>query len=186
MIDRALLSLRLVAVAAAALTLTTGGPAAAQQSDDGLAAEAVSILQDELGSWDSRWERLDADGNVTSVTEGVETFLPLNGERVHLLKTHIPAMNQTSNGLRFYNPVEKRLMLISVGADGRHFILREEVGGNVVLSDPYMSRNGSETILRFTTTSATENEKIIDHEFSTDGGKSWTLFRRQTMTRRES
>ena len=50
--------------------------AAAQDNADTdlLAQKAKELFAYEVGTWDSRWERLDADGNVISEIQGTEVF----------------------------------------------------------------------------------------------------------------
>ena len=90
-------------------------------------------------------------------------------------------IRETNKAFRFYSPALKKLMIIDVQPDGRHYILHQDVGGKVVESEPVSGRYGREIILRFTTVEATAAKKTIHHEISNDGGSTWRLFRRQTM-----
>lgn len=153
-----------------------------EQAPDSVDVMAERQLADELGVWKSRWENLNRAGRVTGTVEGTETFTIFNGDRVSLLRTEIPSTGSVSTAFRFYNPTLKKLFIIDVQADGRHFILTEAVGSGVVLSDPF-EQGGRERVLRFTTVEARENYRVVNHEISADGGQTWRLFSRQTMER---
>ncbi len=148
---------------------------------DPLADEAMEILRAEIGTWTSRWDNLNAAGEVVRSVEGIETFSIFNGERVLLLETHIASAGRTNKAFRFYSPELKKLMIIDVQEDGRHYVLHQDVGEPVIQSEPVTGRNGRTSILRFTTIEETAGKKTVNHEISHDDGATWRLFRRQYM-----
>ncbi len=147
-----------------------------------LAAQAEAVLKAEEGTWESVWETINAEGEVTTSVEGIETFSPFNGS-VRLLRTKLEGVETENTAFRFYNPTDQKLYFIDVTPSGRHFILEQEVGNDTTISEPFPTAEGSMARLRFSVMEKAENWKQIRHEISHDDGKTWREFRRQRMER---
>lgn len=175
---------RLVAIVFA-FFLGQGVTAFAQESaaEDPLAAKARALFDYEDGVWHSRWERLDPEGNIVSEFEGTETFAWYLGDNVVELATVIPATDTNSRALRFYNPVEKKIVFLSVDEGGDYWLMKQDVETEIVQSEPHQNADGSEMIIRFTTLRKTESEMDIVMHYSLDAGDNWTKGAMQYMRR---
>lgn len=145
-----------------------------------LATQAEAVLKAEEGTWKSVWETIDAEGEVTTSVEGVETFSPFNGS-VRLMRTKLEGVETENTAFRFYSPTDQKLYFIDVTPGGRHFVLTQEVGNDTVISEPFATAEGGMAKLRFSVIEQAENWKRIRHEISHDDGKTWREIRRQRM-----
>lgn len=178
---------RLIFVVLAAL-IGHNMPALSQDTapEDAFAAKAKALFDYEDGVWHSRWERLDPEGNVVSEFEGTEAFTWYLGDAVVELATEIPATDTSSRALRFYNPVEKKIIFMSVDEGGDYWLMKQDVETEVVQSEPHQNPDGSEIIIRFTTLRKTDNEMDVVMHYSLDDGANWTKSAMQYMRRIES
>lgn len=151
--------------------------------EDPFAAKAKALFEYEDGIWHSRWERLDPEGNVVSEFEGTEAFTWYLGDTVVELATKIPATNTNSRALRFYNPVEKKIIFMSVDEGGDYWLMKQDVETEVVQSEPHKNPDGSEMIIRFTTLRKTDDEMDVVMHYSLDDSASWTKGAMQYMRR---
>lgn len=149
-----------------------------------LAAEAAKIFKNMDGIWDSKWDRLDKDGNVVGSFEGVETFSYLIDDKVQRLYTEIPSQNQRSEALLAYNNVAKKIVFYSVDQNGDYWLMKQDPITGTVQSEPHLSANGKSQIIRFTTVRQTADDLDVKMEMSVDNGATWRHLTNQYMKRR--
>lgn len=159
--------------------------AVAQQlmAPDPLAAKAAALFAYEDGTWESRWEVLDDEGNVVQEMSGTETFSYTMDGKAVLLETHTEGSSSFSHATRFYNPHEKKIVFVSISTEGDYWIMKQDAETEVVQSEPKLLPDGRTAIIRFTIVEKTEDEQDVVMEASTDGGKTWALRTRQYLRR---
>lgn len=150
------------------------------------AEQAQALLDYEIGLWDSRWERLDAEGNVTVSFTGTEHFEWYLGDKVVQLTTRIPELDQMSKSLRFFSPREQRIVFWAVDSNSDHWTMHQDVESGIIHSLPTPTAAGGEMTLRFTTTRKTADAFDVAMDYSLDGGDSWVRGMRQYLTRAAS
>ena len=72
---------------------------------------------------------------------------------------------------------------MNIGANGDYWVMRENPLTGVMISDPHINEDGSETIQMFTTVNRSENAFDVVMEASNDGGQTWTKGYTQKLTR---
>lgn len=147
------------------------------------AERALQELNSEIGSWNCRWEYLDAEGEVASTIEGKEEFESVFGDQVLRVKTSVPATGHQSQGLKFFNSVQQRILHIDVDPKGDHWILEQDLTSGQILSQPHKDKGGTTTQVRFTTLEEEEDYRRVLMEHTTDQGKTWTKGFYQIMER---
>lgn len=168
-----------IALEEAGLTKTDLDPERA----DEIEKAAMDLFAYQEGKWTSKWDWLGPDGKLLGTLEGTETFSPLVDGYSQMLTNTVPSMNQTSYAMLSYNPVEQKIAFLNVGAGGDYWIMKQDPETGTMISDPHTNPDGSVTLLRFTTLRQEPNEMDIQMESSMDGGKTWTIGFKQSMTR---
>lgn len=148
------------------------------------AERAAEILASEIGTWDCEWSYLDADGKVVNTVTGVEEMRYAVDKKLIELTTEVPAGKVVSKSIRFYNPVTNKLTLLSVGADGNHWEMIQDVDRDVMVSKPHPNADGSQQFLRFTTVEKTDSMMRVLMESSSDN-QTWTKVFYQKLTLRK-
>ena len=135
--------------------------------------EATQILKHRVGIWDSRWEFVDGDGNVTREILGVESSKLILGDKVVEGNTTIPEIDFVGKSFNYFHPIKKVLFFFSISETGDHWILTEEVGSGLMVSEPHLESGGGTRIIRFKTLSKTPTAVDVLREDSLDGGETW-------------
>ena len=151
-----------------------------------LEAEALNILAQRIGVWDSRWEFMADDGAISRVLEGTEVSEFILDDRVVQGITTIPEINTVGRSLNYFHPVEGKLYFFSVNKTGDHWILTEEVGSGMMISHRHRQADGVERIIRFKTIRRTESEVDVLREDSVDGGATWAPVFMQYLKKRSN
>lgn len=157
--------------------------AAQSSSDDEIKAQALEQLAYELGRWKTRWETLDADGNVIDVQEGFEIFEELNPPNVYLMTTEITTTGLKTHTLRYFNEQDKMIHMYDVTHQGIHYKLVVDPISGFTEMDPIDLADGREMTIRFKTVEQTDDYMKVSQESSFDGGATWQLSRYQHMER---
>ncbi len=147
-------------------------------------AKAAKILKYEQGVWDCTWDYLDSTGKVVRTVRGVERMKYTLNKRVLEMETYLDE-RLVSRSFRFYNPVSKKLTLLSVGMDGNHWEMEQDLDSDVMVSQPHRMRNGNTETIRFTTTEKTDDAMTVVMERTVDN-KNWTKVFRQTLKRQKN
>ncbi len=178
---------RIIRSLVAGLLFAIIGPGATMAQDasaaDPLAEKAKELFEYEIGVWRSRWERLDAEGNVVMTFEGTESFSWYLDETVVELVTEIPELDQKSKALRFYSPREKQIVFWSVDQQADHWLMTQDVETEIVQSAPHPTSAGGDMIIRFTTLRKAPDAVDVVMHYSLDDGESWTKGAMQYLER---
>ncbi len=161
------------------------GAAPAQEAPDAdpLEEKAKALFDYEIGVWRSRWERVDAEGNVVASFDGTEVFSWYLDDKVVELVTEVPEAGQKSKALRFYSPREKKIVFWSVDANADHWLMSQDPVTEVVQSEPHPTSSGDDMIIRFTTLRKSPDSFDVVMHYSLDDGETWTKGAMQYLER---
>lgn len=140
---------------------------------DATRTAAHVALRNRIGTWDSRWEFISPEGDVSRVLTGTEQSNFILDDQVVDGTTIIPEIDFVGRNLNYFHPVERKLFFFSVSKSGDHWILTEEVGSGEMISLPHKEAGGGERIIRFKTLRKTPTEVDVLREDSVDGGATW-------------
>ncbi len=143
---------------------------------------ATERLRHEVGTWTTRVEFLDADGQVVNEVEGTETRMFVIDDRVLQTVSTVPALDRTGVSLKFFKADAKMMYAVSTDKDGDLWTFTEEVDGHVSTSTRHDNPDGTATYLRFSTLRETEHTIDVNAEMSSDG-TDWTPIFRQYAVR---
>jgi hypothetical protein len=164
-----------------ALILMFAAPAGAQ--DDAL-ERSVQELRDSAGSWSVTTEFLNEDGSVARSVPGTYQFDWVIEDRVLQGRTDMPEMNQTSAILFYVREQTGEIEMVSVGADGRLWVMTGPLGGNIRSTQPFETQAGGEGQLRFTRFNVSPDRFESRMEWTDDGGQTWKPGNHQVFERR--
>ena len=166
------------------LALATTGVSVAQPPEQEIPAEAKRRLEMILGTWDSTWNWLDAEGAVVRTVEGVEAATWAIEGRVVLLSTEIPSLGSRSRAFMYYNETDELFHLTSVDSRGDLWLLAGGLEEFVITSEPKPRPDGGEMIIRFTHDEADRDHFSAVMETSFDSGETWSKAVLQELVRR--
>jgi hypothetical protein len=171
----------------AALALAIPGPAAAatlQPAQAVQASPALGQLRHIVGTWDVRTEFLNPDASVARAAEGTYEFEWVIPDRVARGVSRIPSLDQASAILFYLRPAQRQIEMVSVGADGRLWVMTGPDDSEVRTTADVPTADGGRMRLRFTRFNVTPGRFESRMDWSTDGGASWTQGNRQVFVRR--
>lgn len=146
-------------------------------------AAALKLFDYQEGHWNSKWEWLGPDGDILGTMQGTETFKSIIDENAQMLKSVVPAFEQTAYALLTYNEVEHKIIFMNAGAGGDYWIMKQDPETGTMVSEPHTNPDGTTTILRFTILRQTPDEMDIQMDSSKDGGQVWVVGFKQYMKR---
>lgn len=167
------------------LLLAAGPLLAAEDPEEARLAEAVEQLRTAAGRWNVVTEFLDPDGSVARTVEGTYEFAWVVPDRVLTGTSDQPSLGQRSGLLFYVNEREMTLEMVSVGADGRLWVMKGPVGSETRYSQSFTSRDGVESRLRFTRFAVERDRFESRMEITRDGGKTWVPGNHQVFRRAE-
>lgn len=134
---------------------------------------AIDLFIFQEGDWNSEWIYYDAEGKESSRISGTETFSFLVDKHSQMLTNVIPSLKHTSYAMLAYSPAEQHIIFLNIGPEGDYWVMRQNPITGVMISDPHLNPDGSETIQMFTYLSRNKNDFDILMERSVDGGQTW-------------
>lgn len=134
---------------------------------------AMDLFVFQEGDWASEWVYYDAEGKESGQLSGTETFSFLVDRHSQMLTNVIPSVKHTSYAMLAYSPAEEHIIFLNIGPKGDYWVMRQNPVTGVMISDPHINTDGSETIQMFTYLSRSQNEFEILMESSSDGGQTW-------------
>lgn len=147
---------------------------AAQGGADPQALQAsVEELRSSVGRWDVVTDFLDERGSVTRSVSGTYEFTWVVPDRVVSGRSEIPELQQASGILFYISEGRQRIEMVSVGRDGRLWIMTGRLGENSRMTQPFPTADGGTQQLRFTRFNVTPDAFESRMEYSSDGGRSW-------------
>jgi pimeloyl-ACP methyl ester carboxylesterase len=155
------------------------------EKDDDLLS-AVQQLRHVSGSWSVTTEYLNQDGSVSQSVNGSYQFEFVVPDRVLSGYSDVPQKKQRSAILFYVNEKKKSIEMVSVGGDGKLWIMTGAVGDEVRSTQPFRTTDGKESQLRFTRYNVTPDRFESKMEYTLDGGKTWLPGNHQIFTRQRS
>jgi hypothetical protein len=160
------------------------GPAAAQSTgDDPALLESVGQLRDCIGSWNVTTQFLNPDGSTVKTVDGTYEFEWVIPDRVVSGTSEIPELEQVSAILFYVSPARKLIEMVSVGADGKLWIMSGALGQEVRTTQEFKTASGGVGQLRFTRYSVSRDSFESKMEYTEDGGRTWTPGNHQVFRR---
>lgn len=176
-----------------ALALSLGGiflalSAGAQEprDEEPLPAEARKRLDYAIGSWVSRTESLNQRGEVvrTSYSETRRRFVI--EDRVVEISGVLKDSGKTFQAWEYYDEKTGKYSLTSISREGQLTTMSGDLGETFQwASEPKERPDGSSLSIRFTHYDFEPDSFTALGEYSRDGGKTWTAFTRQYLTRKK-
>jgi hypothetical protein len=160
------------------------GSAAASIGNAGKLETSIDQLRYVAGEWSVATEELTADGAIARTLEGSYTFDWVIPDRVLSGRSEIPEVNRVSAVLFYVNETQEKIEMVSVGADGRLWVMSGKLGEETRYTEPFATQDGGTAQLRFTRYNVRADTFESKMEYSEDGGKSWMPGNHQTFIRR--
>ena len=164
-----------------AVALTSS--AALAQDDDAALQHSVQQLREAVGSWTVTTEFLNEDGSVARAAEGSYEFAWVIEDRVLQGRSDLPDMGRNAAILFYIREASKEIEMVSVGADGRLWIMTGPLGGETRTTQPFATQDGGEGQLRFTRYNVSADGFESRMEWTEDGGATWTPGNHQVFRR---
>jgi len=172
-------------LAALCLCVLPVPPVAAQTPMDSTALVASrEELRRAIGAWDVVTEFLNLDGSIARREAGSYEFAWSVPDRVISGRSELPGLQQRSAILFYVDEASRTIEMVSVGADGRLWVMTGPLGGSTRSTAPYRTGDGGTAQLRFTSFNVTWDRFESRMEYSTDGGSTWLPGNHQVFVRR--
>ena len=149
-------------------------------------AHSVEELRGSIGRWDVVSEFLNEDGSVARSVTGTYEFSWVVADRVVLGKTEIPELKMAAGILFYINETKKIIEMVSVGADGKLWIMTGPLGGDHRTTQAFETGAGGSRKLRFTRYNVSDDAFESKMEYSDDDGKTWKPGNHQQFRREKS
>lgn len=164
------------------LTLSVAPRASGAQTpvDDSL---AIQQLRHAIGTWDVVTEFLQPDGSVARSVPGTYRFEWVVPDRVVAGRSDLPELGQSAGILFYLNSARHLIEMVSVGADGRLWVMTGPSGGETRHTQEYQTQSGTTGQLRFTRYTVTPDGFESRMEWTQDGGRTWSPGNHQTFRR---
>ena len=138
-----------------------------------------------IGSWVSKTESLDKDGNVVKTTYSESERRFVIDDRVVEISGVMKATGMTFRAWEYYDVENGKYTLTSIDRQGRLITMSGELGEEFRWATESRTRpDGSSFAMRFTHYDIKPHSFTALGEFSRDGGRTWRAFTRQFLTRR--
>ena len=168
----------------AGLMLTLCQPAlASEAATETPLQHSVSQLRSTIGEWEVTTEFLQEDGFVAKSVGGKYEFSWVVADRVVAGRSDIPELGQTAGILFYVNEKKAVIEMVSVGADGRLWIMTGALGGEERVSQEFPTTDGGTMRLRFTRYNVSNDAFESRMEYTLDGGKTWNPGNHQVFRR---
>lgn len=144
---------------------------------------SVEQLRTAVGRWNVITEFLNGDGSVARTVDGSYEFEWVVEDRVVAGKNAVPELGMASGILFYINEAEHKIEMVSVGADGKLWIMTGPLGGETRHTQTYPTEDGGEAQLRFTRYNVAPDRFESRMEITRDGGETWHPANHQLFTR---
>ena len=152
-------------------------------ADDGPLEVSIQELRDAVGDWSVTTEFLNEDGSVANTVSGTYRFEWIIPDRLLQGQSAIPALEMVSAILFYVNEASGVIEMVSVGKDGKLWVMTGPLGGDTRYTQKFETRDGGQGQLRFTRFNVTAGGFESRMEWSDDGGVTWNPGNHQVFTR---
>lgn len=156
-----------------------------EEADKADLKSAIDQLRHAVGEWQVVTTFLKRDGSVDRRTEGTYTFEWVIPDRLLSGTSNIPSMNMKSGLLFYINETSSTIEMVSVGQDGKLWVMTGPLGGEVRYTQKYETPDGREGQLRFTRFNVTQDQFESKMAYSFDDGMTWTQGNHQLFKRKK-
>lgn len=168
-----------------ALVICSRGSAHGVHQDEAM-ERSVAQLRQAAGRWEVVTEFLDEDGNVSRSVSGSYEFRWVVPDRVLSGHSEIPELRQRVGLLFYIDEADRELEMVSVGADGKLWIMTGPLGGEERYSQEFETEDGSTAQLRFTRFNVGDDAFESRMDYTEDGGETWIPANHQVFRRAEA
>lgn len=126
---------------------------------------------------------LGEDGSVAKSVRGTYDFSWVVPDRVVAGKSETPELKQATGRLLCINADKREVEMVSVGGDGRLWIMTGPLGGEERLYQKFQTAEGWTVRLRFTRFNVPRDAFESRMESTSDGGKNWKPGNHQAFRR---
>lgn len=172
-----------LAAGCAVAGLALANPAIGEADASGPLAIGVEQLRSTEGAWNVVTEVLAPDGGVTQSAPGTYRFEWVVPDRVLRGESIVPGLGQHAGILFYVNEQKSLIEMVSVGADGRLWIMTGPIDGETRETQFLPTRDGGTLQLRFTRFNVTKDSFESRMEYTTDGGLTWSPGNHQVFER---
>lgn len=167
-----------------AMILMLAPAMAAAQTETTPLDASVAQLRHVVGDWSVTTEFLNEDGTVSKSTEGSYRFEWVIPDRLLSGVSEIPEMDMRSAILFYVNESKGVIEMVSVGKDGRLWVMTGPLGEETRYTRKFATQSGGEAQLRFTRYNVAEDRFESRMEYSEDDGATWKPGNHQVFRRR--
>ena len=153
------------------------------RSEPGSLEASIEELRHIQGEWLVATEFLNEDGSVANRVEGTYEFNWVVPDRVLQGHSAIPALDMRSAILFYVRESDSTIEMVSVGKDGKLWVMTGPAGGDTRYTEPFVTQSGGEGQLRFTRYNVTEQAFESRMEWTQDGGETWVPGNHQVFRR---
>jgi hypothetical protein len=171
-----LLTTFLLIVAVPAISEIQQDPAPAPSS-------ALAQLRHIAGNWRVQTRFRQQDGSETKPFAGTYRFEWVIPDALLRGVSEIPELGQRSAIMFYHRPVKGEIEMVSVGADGKLWVMTGRDGSESRETTDLPTTDGGTMRLRFTRFNVTPDRFESRMEWSTDKGASWTTGNHQVFAR---
>lgn len=143
----------------------------------------VEQLRHIVGAWRVETRFVQEDGSDTEPFAGTYHFNWVIEDRVLSGVSEIPAIGQKSAVLFYVRPATGEIEMVSVGADGKLWIMTGRDGEEVRSTPDYPTTDGGTVRLRFTRFNVQPDNFESRMEWSADQGVNWSKGNHQRFER---
>jgi len=153
------------------------------RSETGALEASVEELRHTHGNWLVTTEFLNEDGSVANRVDGTYEFDWVVPDRVLQGRSSIPELDMISAILFYVRESDASIEMVSVGKDGKLWVMTGPVGGDSRHTRPFATQSGGEGQLRFTRYNVSEESFESRMEWTQDGGQTWVQGNHQMFRR---
>jgi hypothetical protein len=151
--------------------------------EDEAMEHSVAQLRQTAGRWDVVTEFLGPDGSVSRSVTGSYEFHWVVPDHVLSGRSEIPELRQVAGLLFYIDPAEREIEMVSVGADGKLWIMSGPLGGEQRYSREFQTEEGKTARLRFTRFNVSDDAFESRMDYTEDGGETWNPGNHQVFRR---
>lgn len=155
-------------------------------ADDAALEHSVLELRHAHGSWSVTTEFLNPDGSVAGSDAGSYAFDWVIEDRLLQGRMQSPGRGLASGILFYLREQTNEIEMVSVGADGRLWVMTGALGGDTRLTQHFTNASGGESQLRFTRFNVTPDRFESRMEWTEDNGETWQPGNHQVFVRKSA